>query len=74
MRLQDDMSSFSDWYTANGLSLNRSKTKVMKFFFRKTQNVCFAYRILGDLLSRVSGIRDLGVTFDSHLRLDDQTK
>ena len=68
-RLQTDVNSFNIWFKENKLRLNRSKTKVMTFS-RKMQNVCFPYRIDGELLSRVTEIRDLGVVFESNLRFD----
>lgn len=69
IKLQNDANSFNDWCKRNKLSLNRTKTKVMTLS-RKSQLVCYPYRIHGDLLSRVSQIRDLGVIFDSSLRFD----
>lgn len=67
--LQTDVNSFNTWCRENRLRLNCLKTKVLTFS-RKSQRVGYPYRIEGNLLSRVTEIRDLGVVFDSKLRFD----
>lgn len=67
--LQNDAYSFGRWCLDNDLRLNHSKTKIMTYS-RKTHDIFFPYSYHGELLSRVSELRDLGVVFDSTLRFD----
>ncbi|XP_044757731.1 uncharacterized protein LOC123315894 [Coccinella septempunctata] len=64
--LQEDLERLYHWCVVNKLSLNISKCSVMSFT-RSKQPVVFPYTVCGNLLARVSEVRDLGVIFDSRL-------
>lgn len=68
-RLQEDLNRFQNYCTINKLDLNISKCYVCSFT-RKPIHILFNYTLKNSSLSRVSFIRDLGVTFDSKLLFD----
>lgn len=65
-RLQEDLNKFQNYCIINKLDLNVSKCYVCSFT-RKPIHILFNYTLKNSSLSRVSFIRDLGVTFDSKL-------
>lgn len=67
--IQRDLDSFNSYCLENGLFLALDKCKVISFT-KKRNRVMYDYRINSNVLSRVSVIRDLGVTFDEKLIFD----
>jgi hypothetical protein len=65
-KLQTEINNLSRWCSANRLFINVSKCNVMSFY-RTLNPVLFNYYLDGNLLSRVTSIVDLGVTFDRRL-------
>lgn len=70
--LQDDLNRFTQWCHNNGMELNVSKCKLMKFS-RLRHQINFNYLINGEILSSVANISDLGVTLDPALSYREHT-
>lgn len=64
--LQEDLNSFFSWCNANGLELNISKCKHMRFT-RRSNPLHFNFSINGHNLDTVSCVKDLGVLLDTKL-------
>lgn len=67
--LQDDINRFTLYCSLNRLSLATDKCRVMTFS-RKRFQISHNYTLSGQVLNRVTSIRDLGVMFDSKLLFD----
>ena len=67
--LQQQLSSLETWCQINRLPLNITKCKVMTYT-RKKSPVVYPYELGMTVLERARDIKDLGVTFDSHLVFD----
>ena len=65
--LQDNINIIVNWCSVNNLRLNTSKCKVLTFSNGRDPFV-YDYLLDTEIVSRVSSIVDLGVTFDSGLR------
>lgn len=68
-QLQRDIDCLTDWCHANKLGLNIDKCRILTFS-RKHSNLLHGYQIGSVPIVRCASFRDLGVTFDSHLRFD----
>ena len=66
VKLQEDLDRFQTYCLLNKLDLNVSKCYICSFT-RKPQPSLYNYKLQNSTLSRVSSIKDLGVTFDSKL-------
>lgn len=66
LMIQSDIDSLYNWSVSNGLHLNKDKCFIISFTKSRIV-VPFDYHINGNILSRVSQIKDLGVLFDSSL-------
>lgn len=64
--LQNDLNKLHKWSTENKLSFNINKCYVLQFT-RKKNKINFTYRINENILSMVTEMRDLGVTYDLQL-------
>jgi hypothetical protein len=64
--LQSDVDSVSDWCAANSMRVNGHKTRVMTYS-RKTNVLCYYYRLCRSAIARTTSIKDLSVFFDSKL-------
>lgn len=64
--LQEDIESFSDWLTRNGLQLSLHKCVVISFS-RLARNVDFTYSIQSVPLKWVDEVKDLGIILDKKL-------
>lgn len=62
--VQEDLNSFVTWCEDNHMSVNASKCKVVRYT-RKKDPVVFGYVIGDSVVSAVSDITDLGVTFSA---------
>ncbi|CAB3243345.1 unnamed protein product [Arctia plantaginis] len=69
IELQEDLNRFQAYCKTNKLDLNVNKCYVCSFT-RKHSPIFQVYKLLDTPLSRVSNIKDLGVTFDSKLLFD----
>ena len=65
-KLQDDLSRISDWCKHNCMILSIKKCSIISFS-RSHNIINFDYKIDNQSLSRLTTIKDLGVTFDSRL-------
>lgn len=64
--LQNNLNRLVEWCSLNKLLLNTSKCHIMSYT-RRLLPVTYDYRIHGETLSRLTIVKDLGVTFDSEL-------
>jgi len=64
--LQDDLNKLHRWSTENKLSFNINKCYVLQFTRKKTK-INFAYKINENIVSMVTEMQDLGVTYDLQL-------
>ena len=64
--LQQDTNAFVDWCVLNGLDLNISKCKHIRFT-RLIEPTYVSYYIDDNVIESVSSIKDLGVFFDSKM-------
>lgn len=64
--LQNDLNSITHWCKVNHMFLNVKKCAVVTFT-RKVNKINFDYNINGQILQRLTQIKDLGVTFDEEL-------
>lgn len=68
--LQHSLDIIYAWMVSNRMRLNASKCTVMSFT-RKTNWLCYTYRLNGVVLTRCTSQRDLGVIFQSSLLFRD---
>lgn len=73
-KINDDLSRIADWSQKNALILNPNKSKFMvigtKSQVRKILLLNPVVHIEGQSIERVEECRNLGITFDSHLRFE----
>ena len=67
--LQQDLLSFENYCKDNQLILNTNKCNVITFT-RKHHPIIYDYKIANNNLTRVTNIRDLGITLDSKLHFN----
>lgn len=67
--LQEDLQRFERYCCLNRLDLNVSKCYVCSFT-RKPNPIIYDYTLKNSMVTRVSHVKDLGVTFDSKLIFD----
>lgn len=67
--LQKDLDALMVWCGSNKLCLNIPKCNVMSFTLKK-EPLIFSYALDGEVLSRKTVMRDLGVYFDTKLNFD----
>ena len=65
--LQQDLDKLYEWSIENKLYFNISKCHALSSFSRKKILLMYDYTIDGTALSRVTYVRDLGITYDSEL-------
>lgn len=70
LALQNDIDNLLAWCSRNGLSLNKSKCKVMSFS-RKSDTIVYNYKINDFSVERCVIIKDLGVFFDCKLNFNE---
>lgn len=68
--LQAQLKTFEDWCARNFLMLSIGKCQVISYS-RKKSTIHFPYSLSGQLIERVSRIRDLGVILDEQLTFTD---
>lgn len=67
LHLQHSIDKLKEWSTRNKIELNNNKTFVVSYTTKKRERFNSRYYILNNVISKVESIKDLGVTFDSHL-------
>ena len=69
-QLQQDLNKFKEWMDTWLLSLNVDKCKSVSYGRRlEFSNM---YTISDNVIAKVDKVKDLGVTFDSRLKFDEQ--
>lgn len=66
IKIQNNLNSFSQWCTDNGLLLNIEKCRVMRFY-RNSHPIFYNYSINNSSLEPTKMFKDLGVLFDPTL-------
>lgn len=69
-RLQDDLNNLHNYYINNRITVSINKCYCISFT-RKLKPISFPYTINNIAIERVEVVRDLGVTLDSKMRLND---
>ena len=68
MLLQKDLDAVHNWCNDNSMFVNKNKCRVVHYFGKVEQS--YQYHLAGHSILPVENVRDLGVHFDSSLRLD----
>ena len=67
INLQSDLVAFSHWCSKWFMKLNLAKCHFMNFSLKRSRNVVFEYFLDGSVLTCVTSITDLGVSFSSNM-------
>lgn len=64
--LHQQLNAFADWCNLNRMEVNPAKCSVISFS-RKKQHILHSYTLSGEVIKRVSQVKDLGVILDTQL-------
>lgn len=70
LAVQSDLDRFYYFCINNGLQLNSDKCSVITFT-KKRSYITYEYKLNTNIVTRVSTVRDLGITFDRKLKFDE---
>lgn len=68
--LQSDVQRLEEWCSLNGMEVNASKCKIIRFN-RTRSDIVFDYKLMDKTLEKVTSIRDLGLIVDNKLRFSE---
>ena len=74
VKINRELSMLLDWFRANKLSLNESKTQYMLFTTKPTHNANNTISINNNDVSRVQHFKLLGITIDDKLKWNEHTR
>ena len=71
--MNDELNRLTDWFQANKLSLNATKTNYMLFTNRDTQNLNTTLTLGNSIINKVKCTKFLGIFIDENLKWNEHT-
>ena len=71
--MNDELDRLTDWFQANKLSLNATKTNYMLFTNRDTQNLNTTLTLGNSIIDKVKCTKFLGIYIDENLKWNEHT-